>query len=213
MFRIGRTVEPIRSAGRSWRVMRPTSKGRWTYLFRAVDKEGTLILGSEPSGTLQQPRYTSRRQGIAATKEVCGEPPNGNQRRSAVPNTSTIDRQDHRSSVEYSASNIFGESQRQLSVSNSGIGPGRVSLQRPHHSRRMMSRWSLSRLFLTGLPSARFTNQSALRWFITHTSSDVLGTASRATHRAGPSWVRSCRGCRPWRRRGMRAHRCGAGRR
>jgi transposase-like protein len=48
-----------KSAGRSWRVDETYVKirGKWTYLYRAVDRAGKRsIFGSAPDGMSQQPR-------------------------------------------------------------------------------------------------------------------------------------------------------------
>jgi hypothetical protein len=58
-------------------------------------------------------------------------------------------------------------------------------------------------------PGAR-TNRR-LRWFNTYTRLEIWQRP--APRRTGTSWLRSCRGYRLCRRWGMRAHRCGAGRR
>jgi hypothetical protein len=50
-----------RLAGRSWRVDETyvKIKGRWTYLYRAVDKEGPSISYCAPNGTSRRPRPSS----------------------------------------------------------------------------------------------------------------------------------------------------------
>src|SRR5689334_14126536 len=100
-----------RPAGRSWRVDETYVKirGRWTYLYRAVDKEGNTVDSCfAPSGTSPPPRRSSDgrsnaranchtrsrstaiRRRIAGRQRLSANIPREINARSGRPNTSTI---------------------------------------------------------------------------------------------------------------------------
>jgi transposase-like protein len=142
-----------RPAGRSWRVDETyvKIKGRWTYLYRAVDKEGRTVdfllrAKRDVAAAKAFFRLAFRRQGRLplkitldgyqashrAAKEALDEHPEGNQckiRSSKYLNN--LIEQDHRSVklrlVRCSASSISAKPQRRSPASNLCIGSGRVS--------------------------------------------------------------------------------------
>jgi transposase-like protein len=142
-----------RPVGQSWRVDETyvKIKGRWTYLYRAVDKEGKtvdVLLRAKRDVAAAKVffRRAFRGQGRLphkitldgyqashrAASEVLGEHPEGNrcEIRSSKYLNNLIERITDRSScgsVRCSASSVFGELQRRSPASNSCTGSERVS--------------------------------------------------------------------------------------
>jgi len=146
-----------RPAGRSWRVDETyvKIKGRWTYLYRAVDKEGNTVdflLRAKRDvaaakaffrrAFMRQERLPHKitldgyQASHRAAKEALCEHPEGNQCEILSPKyLNNLIEQDHRSIKLRLGPMLgfkhFGELQRRSPASNSCTGSGRVSSNRP----------------------------------------------------------------------------------